>query len=86
MIRGKALLPFQAFQCLELRYVASLPSTRIQILLRNKPGHGRKHTLERKIVRDVSKKPWTSVKTTVAELASSGVDVSSNTVVRALHR
>lgn len=58
--------------------------------VRNKPGRGRKckisRTLERKIVRDVSKMPRTSAKMIVADLASSGVDVSRNTVVRALHR
>ena len=58
--------------------------------VRNKPGCGRKHkisrTLERKIVRDVSKMPQTSAKMIVSDLASSGVDVSRNTVVRALHR
>ena len=58
--------------------------------VRNKPGLGRKHkisrTLERKIVRDVSKNPRTSAKMIVADLASSGVDVSRNAVVRALHR
>ncbi|KAI4825626.1 hypothetical protein KUCAC02_021306, partial [Chaenocephalus aceratus] len=43
-------------------------------------------TLERKIVRDVSKNPRTSAKMIVADLASSGVDVSRNTVVRALRR
>ncbi|KAI4815382.1 hypothetical protein KUCAC02_005529 [Chaenocephalus aceratus] len=43
-------------------------------------------TLERKIVRDVSKNPRTSAKMIVADLASSGVDVSRTTVVRALHR
>uniref|UniRef100_A0A3Q4N943 Transposase Tc1-like domain-containing protein n=1 Tax=Neolamprologus brichardi TaxID=32507 RepID=A0A3Q4N943_NEOBR len=42
-------------------------------------------TLERKIVKDVSKEPRTSAKTIVADLASSGVDVSRNTVVTALH-
>uniref|UniRef100_A0A3P8T4D4 Transposase Tc1-like domain-containing protein n=1 Tax=Amphiprion percula TaxID=161767 RepID=A0A3P8T4D4_AMPPE len=42
-------------------------------------------TLERKIVRDVSKKPRTSAKMIVAGLAFSGIDVSRNTVVRALH-
>ncbi|KAJ3599196.1 hypothetical protein NHX12_033159 [Muraenolepis orangiensis] len=58
--------------------------------VRNKPGRGRKRkisrTLERKIARDVSKKPRTSAKIIVADLASSGVVVSRNTVVRALHR
>uniref|UniRef100_A0A8C4HA72 Transposase Tc1-like domain-containing protein n=1 Tax=Dicentrarchus labrax TaxID=13489 RepID=A0A8C4HA72_DICLA len=55
--------------------------------VRNKPGHGRKlnisRTLEKK---DVSKNPQTSAKMIVADLASSGVDVSRSTVVRALHR
>ncbi|KAI4831060.1 hypothetical protein KUCAC02_002661 [Chaenocephalus aceratus] len=58
--------------------------------VRNKPGRGRKRkmsrTLERKIVRDVSKNPRTPAKMIVADLASSGVDVSRDTVVRALHR
>uniref|UniRef100_A0A3Q4B3R2 Transposase Tc1-like domain-containing protein n=1 Tax=Mola mola TaxID=94237 RepID=A0A3Q4B3R2_MOLML len=57
--------------------------------LRNKPGCGRNRnmsrTLERKVVRDVSKKPHTSAKMIIADLASSGVNVSRNTVVRALH-
>ena len=34
---------------------------------------------------DVSKNPWTSAKMIVADLASSRVDVSRSTVVRALH-
>lgn len=38
------------------------------------------------IARDVSKRPRTSARMIVADLASSGVDVSRNTVVRALHR
>ncbi|KAI4799084.1 hypothetical protein KUCAC02_019251 [Chaenocephalus aceratus] len=54
--------------------------------VRNKPGRGRRRnissTLERKIVRDVSKNPRTPAKMIVADLASS----SRNTVVRALHR
>ncbi|KAI4795776.1 hypothetical protein KUCAC02_029659 [Chaenocephalus aceratus] len=58
--------------------------------VRNKPRRGRKRkisrTLERKIVRDVSKNPQTSVKMIVADLASSGVDLSRNIVVRALQR
>uniref|UniRef100_A0A3B4U8C2 Tc1-like transposase DDE domain-containing protein n=1 Tax=Seriola dumerili TaxID=41447 RepID=A0A3B4U8C2_SERDU len=58
--------------------------------VRNKPGRGRKYkipkTLERKIVKDVSKNPRSSAKMIVADLASSGVDVSRSTVVRALHR
>lgn len=58
--------------------------------VKNKPGRGRKRkiskTLERKIIRDVNKNPRTSAKTIVAELASSGLDVSRKTVVRALHR
>uniref|UniRef100_A0A671VHZ2 Transposase Tc1-like domain-containing protein n=1 Tax=Sparus aurata TaxID=8175 RepID=A0A671VHZ2_SPAAU len=57
--------------------------------VRNKPGRGCKHkisrTLERKIVRNVRKKPQTCAKMIVADLASSGVDVSRNTVVRALY-
>ena len=50
--------------------------------VRNKPGRGHKckisRTLERKIVRDVSTNPWTSAKMIVADLTSSGVDVSRN--------
>uniref|UniRef100_A0A3Q4MQF2 Paired domain-containing protein n=1 Tax=Neolamprologus brichardi TaxID=32507 RepID=A0A3Q4MQF2_NEOBR len=58
--------------------------------LRNKPGLGHKRkvsrTLERNIVTDVSKEPWTFAKMIVANLASSVVDVSRNTAVTALHR
>ena len=90
MIRWKAILPFSIVsQCLGPLYVASFPSTSWQIPVRNKPGRGHKHkisrTLERKTVRVVCKKPQTCAKTIVADLASSGVDVSRNTVVRALH-
>lgn len=54
--------------------------------VRKKPGRGHKRknsrTLERKIARDVSKMLQTSAKMIVADLASSGVDVSRNTVVQ----
>uniref|UniRef100_A0A8B9JGC2 Transposase Tc1-like domain-containing protein n=1 Tax=Astyanax mexicanus TaxID=7994 RepID=A0A8B9JGC2_ASTMX len=42
------------------------------------------NTLQRKIIRDVNKNPWTSAKMIVSELATSGLDVSRKTVVRAL--
>lgn len=58
--------------------------------VKNKPGRGRKRkiskTLQRKIIRDVNKNPQTSAKMIVAELASSGLDVSCKTAVRVHHR
>lgn len=87
----------QGYTAVSKRFTVSRTSVRCIIAkyketnsVRNKPGRGRKRkisrTLERKIVRDVSKMPRTSAKMIVADLASSGVDVSRNKVVRALHR
>lgn len=59
-------------------------------IIQNLAGRGRKpkisKTLERKLVRDVSKDPTTTAKSLVNDLATSGVDVSEKTVTRALHR
>ena len=53
-------------------------------------GRGRKRkfskTLERKLVRDVSKDPRTTAKTLVNDLTKSGIVVSKKTITRALHR
>lgn len=58
--------------------------------VQNKSGRGRKRkiskTLERKLVRDVSKHPRTTTKTPVNGLAKSGIVVSNKTVTRALNR
>lgn len=59
-------------------------------IVENMTGRGRKRkiskTLERKLVREVSKDPRTTAKTLVNELAKSGINVSAKTVTRALHR
>ena len=53
-------------------------------------GRGRKakisKTLERKLVRDVSKNPRITAKSLVNDLAKPGFEVSEKTVTRALHR
>ena len=58
-------------------------------VIQNLSGRGRKakisKTLERKLVRDVSKKPRTA-KSLVNDLAKSGFEVSEKTATRALHR
>lgn len=58
--------------------------------VQNMPGRGRKRkiskTLERKLVRDVSKGPRTTAKTLANDLATSGIIVSKKTITRALHR
>jgi transposase len=59
-------------------------------IVQNLPGRGRKakisKTLERKLVREVSKNPRTNAKSLVNDLAKSGVDVSGKTVTQILHR
>lgn len=58
--------------------------------VQNETGRSRKQkilkTLEREVVRYVSKNPRTTAKTLVNDLAKSGIEVSKRTVTRALHR
>lgn len=56
----------------------------------NLPGRGRKQKisrkLERKLVREVNKDPRKTAKALVTDAVKSGVDVSSKTIARTLHR
>lgn len=56
----------------------------------NKPCRGRKwkisKTLERKLVRDLSKDPRSTAKTRMNDLAKSGTVVSKKTIARTMHR
>ena len=58
--------------------------------VQNKSGRGRKRkiskSLERKLVRDVTKDPRTTAKTLMYELAKSGLEVSRKAVSRTLNR
>lgn len=87
----------EGYTCLSKRFQVSRSAVRSIIkkfneihTVENMTGRGRKRkiskTLERKLVREVSKDPRTTAKTLVNDLAKSGINVSAKTVTRALHR
>ena len=90
IVKGKAALSYQsASKCQERLFKESLRNSKKAVLyktcLEEEEGKISK-TLERKLVRDVSKSPRTTAKSLVNDLAKSGFEVSDKTVTRALYR